>query len=225
MPTEVFMQLAPSIFFYPFTSLAENNCNTVIIDGPEKVIIDPGHKHLWPKLRRQIVADGFNPADLNLVIHTHCHPDHMEAGQILEQDYGAVQAMSLAEKDFYDGPGLKFFSMMGLDVPGGSVTRLLSEGAFDLGDKTLDLHLTPGHTPGGLCLHWKEAGLLVVGDLIFYRSYGRTDFPGGDAGQLVESIKRMSQLTGVKMLIPGHGRALLSAAEVAENFSWVLSGF
>jgi glyoxylase-like metal-dependent hydrolase (beta-lactamase superfamily II) len=219
------MQLAPSIYFYPFTSLAENNCNTVIIDGPEKVIVDPGHKHLWPKLRRQIVEDGIDPADLGLVVHTHCHPDHMEAGQILEQEFGAVQAMSREEKEFYDGPGRNFFSWMGFDVPGGSVARLLSEGPLDLGDKVLDVHLTPGHTPGGLCLHWKEAGLLVCGDLIFYRGYGRTDFQGGDPALLAESVRRMSKLEGLTMVVPGHGRAILGAADVAKNFGQVLSLF
>ena len=44
------MQVAPSVYFYPFSSAVENNCNTIVLDGPEKVLIDPGHKRHWPAL-------------------------------------------------------------------------------------------------------------------------------------------------------------------------------
>ena len=217
------MLVAPSVYFYPFTSPFENNCNTVLIDGPEKLLIDPGHKHNWPRLRQQIIADRLDPSDIKLVLHTHCHPDHMEAGEILEVDYGAVQAMSQKEKDFLDGPGQRFFPWMGLDVPKGHIGRIVPEGDLDLGDKILRLHLTPGHTPGSLCIHWPEAGLLVSGDLIFARSCGRTDFEGGDHEALIDSIERMSRLEGVETLLPGHNASVIGGGRVADNFQMVLS--
>ncbi|MDR2456430.1 MAG: MBL fold metallo-hydrolase, partial [Deltaproteobacteria bacterium] len=68
------MLIAPSVYFYPFISHMENNCNTVLIDGPEKLLIDPGHKHNWPKLKQQIAADRIDPSEIKLVLHTHCHP-------------------------------------------------------------------------------------------------------------------------------------------------------
>jgi glyoxylase-like metal-dependent hydrolase (beta-lactamase superfamily II) len=212
------MKLLPSVFYYPFTASIENNCNTVVINGAELVIIDPGHKHLWPKLKQSIIDDGLNPADIKLVLHTHCHPDHMEAGQILEEDYGAVQAMSPQEKEFFDGPGLKFFPMMGLDYPRGHIGRLIPEGTLDLGDKTLQLYLTPGHTPGSLCIHWPETGLLISGDLIFKGSYGRTDFPGGNHNALFSSIKRISELADLKMILTGHGPSIVGKNSVESNF-------
>lgn len=219
------MQIAPSVYFYPFTSMRENNCNTIIIDGPEKVLIDPGHKHLWPQLKEQIEADGLSPADISLVLHTHCHPDHMEAGEILEFDYGAVQAMSEVEAEFLRGPGREMFPWMGLDYPRGSVGRLLSEGPLDLGDKTVQLYLAPGHTPGSLCLHWPEAGLLVTGDVLFAHSVGRSDFPGGDHLALGASIERLSALSGLEMILPGHGPSIIGADRVRANFQAVRSFF
>lgn len=219
------MQIAPSVYFYPFTSTSENNCNTIILDGPEKVLIDPGHKHLWPKLVRQIEADGLSPADISLVIHTHCHPDHMEAGEILEFDHGAVQAMSEVEADFLRGPGREFFPWMGLDYPQGSIGRALSEGPLDLGDKTLDLYLIPGHTPGSLCLHWPEAGLLITGDVLFAHSVGRTDFPGGDHQALGTGIERLAALPKVEIVLPGHGPSVVGADRVKANFQAVRSFF
>jgi glyoxylase-like metal-dependent hydrolase (beta-lactamase superfamily II) len=219
------MQILPSVFYYPFTTSVENNCNTTIILGQTTVIIDPGHKHLWPKLKKSIIEDGLNPAEIKLVLHTHCHPDHMEAGQLLEEEYGAVQAMSPQEKEFFDGPGLKFFPMMGLDFPRGHIGRLLPEGSLDLGDKTLRLYLTPGHTPGSLCVHWPEKGSLVGGDLIFDRGYGRTDFPGGDSKELLASLERISQLDGLEMILTGHGPSLVSKAVIDRNFKEIFSYF
>ena len=219
------MQIAPSVYFYPFTSFRENNCNTIIIDGPEKVLIDPGHKHLWPELKDQIVADGLNPADITLVIHTHCHPDHMEAGAILEREYGATQAMSSVEAEFYQGPGREFFPWMGVDYPDGTIGRTLEEGPLDLGDKTVYLYLCPGHSPGSLCLHWPETKVLITGDVLFNHSVGRSDFQGGSYEALAESVKRLSALQDVEIILPGHGPSVIGADKVAENYRAVAGYF
>jgi glyoxylase-like metal-dependent hydrolase (beta-lactamase superfamily II) len=216
------MKISSEIYFYPFNSGLENNCNTIVLTGETPVVVDPGHKHLWAGLRKKILEDGFNPADLKLAVHTHCHPDHMEAGQILEEEYGVIQAMSEEEKEFYDGPGLGFFPWMGLDPPTGYIGRLLKEGPLDLGDKTLDLYLTPGHSPGGICLHWPERGLLATGDVIFSHSFGRTDFPGGSLKELIDSVKRLKSLPRVEIVLPGHGPAIVGAKAVQDNFDYVL---
>ena len=215
------MLVAPSVYFYPFSSARENNCNTIVLDGPEKVIIDPGHKHLWPALAARLEEDGLSPRDISLVLHTHCHPDHMEAGEFLEFDYGAVQAMSEAEAGFLAGAGREFFPWMGLDYPRGSIGRLLEPGPLDLGDKVVQLHLTPGHTPGSLCLHWPEAGLLITGDVLFAGSIGRVDFPGGSPQALSASLDLLAGLEKVDLVLPGHGPAVVGADLVRDNFKTV----
>jgi glyoxylase-like metal-dependent hydrolase (beta-lactamase superfamily II) len=196
----------------------ENNCNTIVLDGPEKVLIDPGHKHLWPALAARLEEDGLSPRDISLVIHTHCHPDHMEAGEILEFDYGAVQAMSGTEAEFLAGPGREFFPWMGLDYPRGSIGRLLEPGPLDLGDKVIDLHLTPGHSPGSLCLHWPEAGVLITGDVVFAGSIGRMDFKGGDPKALAASLASLAALEKVDLLLPGHGPSVVGPERIKANF-------
>jgi len=215
------MQVAPSVYFYPFNSSGENNCNTIVLDGPEKVLIDPGHKHLWPALATRLAEDGLSPRDISLVLHTHCHPDHMEAGEFLEFDHGAIQAMSKVEAEFLAGPGREFFTWMGLDYPRGSIGRLLSPGPLDLGDKVIELHLMPGHTPGSLCLHWPEAGVLITGDVLFNGSIGRSDFPGGDAKVLEASLNRLAELEKVDLILPGHGPAVVGVARIRANFNMV----
>ncbi|MDR1085845.1 MAG: MBL fold metallo-hydrolase [Deltaproteobacteria bacterium] len=217
------MKLSEDIYFYPFSGTLENNCNTVALTGAVPVLIDPGHKHLWPGLKTKMADDGLNPEDFKLVLFTHCHPDHMEAGQILEEEYGATQAMSQEEKEFYEGPGQDFFPWMGLDLPTGYIGRIIEPGKLDLGDKGLNVYPTPGHSPGGICFHWPEEGLLVTGDIVFAHSFGRVDFPGGSISELYKSVEMLASVEPVKIVLPGHGPAIIGADAVKENFRSVLA--
>ncbi len=65
---------------------------------------------------------------------------------------------------------------------------------------------TPGHTPGGVSYYFPAAGAVFVGDALFYRSIGRTDFPGGDFDTLAQSIRtRLFTLPDATVVYPGHG--------------------
>jgi flavorubredoxin len=57
----------------------QNNCNTYLIDGDMKILIDPGHVHLFDNVRKNLNAIGVSPDRIDLVIATHGHPDHLEA--------------------------------------------------------------------------------------------------------------------------------------------------
>ena len=70
----------------------------------------------------------------------------------------------------------------------------------------LEVLHTPGHTPGGICLYARQDGLAFVGDTLFADSVGRTDFPGGDMGQLIRGIKsKLLTLPDNTVVYPGHG--------------------
>jgi glyoxylase-like metal-dependent hydrolase (beta-lactamase superfamily II) len=65
---------------------------------------------------------------------------------------------------------------------------------------------TPGHTQGSICLHFAPMKLLIAGDTLFARSIGRTDLPGGNYGQIIESIEsRLMALPAETRVLPGHG--------------------
>jgi glyoxylase-like metal-dependent hydrolase (beta-lactamase superfamily II) len=65
---------------------------------------------------------------------------------------------------------------------------------------------TPGHTQGSVCLHFAPLKLLIAGDTLFAGSIGRTDLPGGNYGQIVDSIhSRLLVLGDETKVIPGHG--------------------
>jgi hydroxyacylglutathione hydrolase len=65
---------------------------------------------------------------------------------------------------------------------------------------------TPGHTQGSICLHFVPLNLLIAGDTLFAGSIGRTDLPGGNYDQIMESIhSRLLVLPDETKVIPGHG--------------------
>lgn len=77
---------------------------------------------------------------------------------------------------------------------------------------------TPGHTPGSISYHFPEAKAVFVGDLIFYRSVGRTDFPGGSAEALKHSVlEKIFSLPGDTALYSGHGLETTVADEKTHN--------
>ncbi|MDR2340034.1 MAG: MBL fold metallo-hydrolase [Deltaproteobacteria bacterium] len=206
--------------FYPQPT-GDVCCNTVVFDGREKVIVDPGLYHLWPYLEKSIQEEtGIQAKDFSLVIHTHSHPDHMGAGSYLEREYGVPQAMSQEERDYLDGPGQGIYAWFGVDLPSVTVSRVLKEGTLELGDRALEVYLTPGHTPGSVCLHDPQHGTLVTGDLVFSRSFGRVDLAGGDPRLLAESIRRMGALDA-QAIVPGHGPSVVGRDQVRNNFKYV----
>ncbi len=100
----------------------------------------------------------------------------------------------------------------------------LQEGNLKLGPKSsveLQVLLTPGHSPGSVCLYWEKEKVLISGDVVFAGSVGRTDLHGGSMVTLKKSIDRLAQLD-VDCLIPGHsteyGNIIRGKDNVTRNF-------
>ena len=75
------MQITDNLHAFIWDSMTANNCNTYLIDGPVRILIDPGHAGLFDHVRSGLADLGLKPEDIGLVICTHGHPDHMEAVQ------------------------------------------------------------------------------------------------------------------------------------------------
>ena len=77
---------------------------------------------------------------------------------------------------------------------------------------------TPGHTQGSICLHFAPLKLLVAGDTLFAGSIGRTDLPGGDYEQIIDSIQtRLLALPDETRVLAGHGPATTIGVERRSN--------
>ena len=141
------------------------------------------------------------------VVLTHAHFDHMLAlnGLPVEQVYLHQGDEALLRDPMRNLSGLWSDAYVVDKQP-----VFLEGGQAFMGFEVLH---TPGHTPGGICLYdWQEK-VLFSGDTLFQGSYGRTDFPGGDMGQLRESLMRLLGLPGESRVFPGHGAETTIEAE------------
>jgi len=150
------------------------------------------------------------PAEsIKQVINTHCHFDHVggdgffpEASIAIHEIEAPVLEQADPERsitDFFDGK-----------LSPKEVEKWLQEGdELTIGNHIFKVLHTPGHSPGSVCLYDEKAKLLISGDTVFSNGVGRTDLPGGDKTQLIESLTRLSSLA-VEKILPGHGDVVMA---------------
>jgi len=213
-----------------------NNCNAILLPSVLRgehphVLVDPGHirnelgESCFDSLAQAMENDGFKMEDIGLVIATHSHPDHIEAVELIVEKSGALFTLSSEEDEFYRTMGMSFFQMFGSKPPQVNPSFFLKEGDLSLGAKdekvAVKVLLTPGHSPGSVCLYLEKDKILISGDVVFAGSVGRTDFPGGSPSLLRKSIDELSKLN-VEYLVPGHstemGSIIAGKDKVRHNF-------
>lgn len=97
----------------------------------------------------------------------------------------------------------------------GQITLWRDREVIPLGNLTVEVLHTPGHTPGSVTLRCRDA--LFTGDTLFAGSMGRTDFPGGSEEKMMESLKRLGELEGDFRVFPGHNEATTLDTERQSN--------
>ena len=212
------MKITDYLYFYPWLDMRANNGNTLFIDGPAKVIIDPGHNQFFDVAGGHMKADGLDPDRATMVIATHGHPDHIDDTSRFSPD--TKIAMHADDDEFIRTVGPAFHRAMGLPEPNIRVDVHLAEGELIIGDITWNVIHTSGHSPGSVCLFNPADGVLITGDVIFEMGVGRTDFPGGDGNLLKKSILRLKDL-GAEIVLPGHGNPVQGKKNVAKNFEYI----
>lgn len=192
-------------------------CNCTILGDElnhEAIVIDPGDE--VGRIHRRLTELGLK---LKQILVTHAHIDHVGGALKLKRLMGAP--IFLNESD------LPLLAMMkeqagwlGIATPD---TAPPDEGLADGALVGLDsfpaqvLH-TPGHTQGSVCLHFAPMNLLIAGDTLFAGSIGRTDLPGGNFDQIIDSIQtRLLTLPDVTKVLPGHGPVTTIGEERKSN--------
>jgi len=128
--------------------------------------------------------------DCKLIINTHTHFDHVGGNQDLKRATGAELLVHPAEADnlAHIGQQAAMFGLPGASSP--PADRTIDDGdALEVGGVRLEVLHTPGHSPGSISLLIAGAGKILVGDLVFAGSIGRTDLPGGSLKTLIDSVK------------------------------------
>lgn len=231
------LRLADNFYCYVWQGRG-NNCNTCLFADVLRgecphVLIDPGHisnefgETCFEHLVKAVEKSGLNISDVGLIINTHSHPDHCQANELVVERSGAWVTLSKEEDEFRNTLGQKMYSMFRMKPPQFTPLFYLREGMLNLGTQNkveLQILHTPGHSPGSVCLYWAEKKILITGDVVFYGSIGRTDFPSGSLSLLKKSIEKLSRLD-VELLVAGHsteyGAVIRGKANVERNFQAV----
>jgi glyoxylase-like metal-dependent hydrolase (beta-lactamase superfamily II) len=184
------------------------NCYLVSVPKSRKLyIIDPGGD---PK---QIIdaAHKFD-CDEAIILLTHAHVDHIGAVRDVARGLGVRTVyVHKDEAALYKSPNnhLLPYIPAAEDLP--KATTTIPGNDFELIE-------TPGHSPGGVCYYFKQIPAVFVGDTIFRNSVGRSDLPGGNHKQLINSIQsKLMTLPDDLRLYPGHGPATTVGDEKKHN--------
>jgi glyoxylase-like metal-dependent hydrolase (beta-lactamase superfamily II) len=194
----------------------QQNCTLIWCAETRKAaIIDPGGEPA--RIQAAIAETGVTPEQILL---THGHIDHVGAAGLLAERLG-VPTIGPHRDDAFLLESLPAQSVMfGFPpVEAFATESWLADGdQVALGNSMLEVLHCPGHTPGHVVFYSTADRLAQVGDVIFQGSVGRSDFPGGDQGQLIHSIRsRLFPLGDDIRFIPGHGPMSTIGAERRTN--------
>lgn len=166
----------------------------------EAAVIDPGAEH--EKILTELKEQGLT---LKYIIATHGHPDHVHCVRSLKEATDAKIVIHKAEGPFFREPEVnQYFSHLGMEFCPDADIEVVDGDTINIGEESLTVLHTPGHTPGGICL--LTAGNVFTGDTLFVGACGRTDFPGGKPAELMTAIKtKLATLDDDIIVWPGHG--------------------
>lgn len=191
----------------------DSNCYIV---GCEKTgiaaVIDPGAE--GGRILRRLEKLGLT---CKYIVITHGHIDHIGALQQVQQATGAEVLIHKDDAGMLTSPAQNLSLFMGSMLKFKEADRLLEDGdLIKVGEVTLEVLHTPGHTPGGICL--KVGQDLITGDTLFAGSVGRSDFPGGNHNVMIDSIKtKLLVFPDSTRIYPGHGPSSTIGAEKIHN--------
>lgn len=180
------------------------NCYIFRQDGGCRCgIVDPGDQ--GEQVARWMVDKGLEGS---AVLLTHGHFDHILGIPGLREEWPDLPVYchpaDLGEGDTTSLFGQRFPTVRSF----GNITPYQEGDVVNVAGIAVEVLETPGHTPGSVTL--RAENVLFTGDTLFAGSMGRTDFPGGDEGEIMRSLRRLGGLEGDYQVLPGHeGRSTL----------------
>lgn len=155
-------------------------------------------------------------ADLEYILLTHGHFDHIGGVSEIKESFGAKVVISNEDAPMLSSGRHSLAAFCGAKQNNTSADILVKDGdVIALGETEIKVMLTPGHTKGGVC--YIADDVIFTGDTLFFCSCGRTDFPGGSFKEIKESLGMLAALEGDYKIYPGHERASSLSFERQNN--------
>ena len=203
-----------SFQFNPF----QENTYLLHDETREAVIIDAG---CYDKEEREELISFIEINNLKVVklINTHSHIDHVLGCAFVKEYYNVQLGIHKL-----DEPTLRSVKVYAptygfVHYEDATADYFIEEGEkIKFGNSELEVLFVPGHAPGHIAFLNREQKLCISGDVLFHRSIGRTDLPGGDFNTLIKSIKEKIFPLGNDMVVhPGHGPSTTVGDEIKNN--------
>ncbi|SFN00104.1 MBL fold metallo-hydrolase [Thermodesulforhabdus norvegica] len=197
--------------------MLQTNCYVLGDSGKcVAAVIDPGGE-----AKRIASFLNKNKLKLEAILLTHGHFDHVLDAWKLKELAGGLIYLHPADKPLLKDRMVGLGALLSGRITGlgGPVDVELAEGqCISVGDISLEVLETPGHTPGHVSFYLKDRRIIFVGDTLFAGSIGRTDFPGGSYEELIKSVRNKIFPLGDDVVVyPGHGPKTTVGRERATN--------
>lgn len=202
---------------FTFNPVAENTY-VLYNEAKEAIIIDPGcyFEEERKQLKDFLEKNSLKPVQL---INTHCHLDHVFGNKWVHDTYKIELFIHPNEERVLQfAPQSGEIWGMPVDNYIGPLHFLQENQVISTGKNEIKILLTPGHSPGSICLYCEKDGFVIGGDVLFRESIGRTDLPGGNHDQLLQSIREhLFVLPDDVIVLPGHGQPTTIGYEKKNN--------
>ncbi|MCK0472584.1 MBL fold metallo-hydrolase [Halalkalibacter sp. APA_J-10(15)] len=200
----------------------QTNAYVIQNEQKEAIIVDPGGN--GTQLINWLHQQELRPLAILL---THAHFDHIGAVDDVRQAFSCPVYLHKQEAEWLGDSTLNGSSrFMGDDaiIIKEADHLIAAEEPLTIGSFTFTLYETPGHSPGSVSYYLKDQSIIFSGDVLFQQSIGRTDLPGGNHEQLLQSIhSKLLDLPEDTVVACGHGSPTTIGQEMDQNP--FLSGF
>jgi len=180
--------------------------NCYLLVGKKNILIDSSTTQNASYLKNSLKDIGLDAGDINIVLHTHGHADHIGGGYLFPKAEKLMHGFDAGKINLKDNlfscasffPGTKF----------PKITKKLKEGDVIKNEPfSLKVICTPGHTKGSISFYEENNKILFSGDCLFKGSIGRYDLPSSSKQDVLESLKKLLKID-YRILLPGHGLVL-----------------
>jgi glyoxylase-like metal-dependent hydrolase (beta-lactamase superfamily II) len=195
--------------------LAYTNCFLVIDEPTKQAVLFDAPDHTVTPLLDLVERDGLDLIGLWL---THGHFDHLADHKIVRDRFPKARLLiHPLDEPKLQSPGSRMFPLPFTIPPGKADGHLEGGQRLSIGNTSLGVIETPGHSPGHVSFYFEADGILIGGDLIIGGSVGRTDLPDSNPADLDASVRRIMALPSSTQLLGGHGEPSTLGEEMRTN--------